>query len=500
MELERDVKIVTIAQLDKEELIEVLTKKSNEYKIRLNERLKKVTELFSSDDPEENEFVNGFRMKCRVKTSSHIANLTKELDRTIEITEPTRRSPYINIEKHYPISSFDLSIIASRFKHETLSANDWWIIYKTLIVAVDDVRDEHEKQTDLFCAPAFTIPLPKPLAQQAASLIQFYEMFKSSLFLIYERSASTSFLSKVTHVLPVIQLSFRPSNLRWFDERIREHSRLKRFLSQNLSCLVATGSKEISFRYDFTMFEQQILRRFNASELHLQTLIKQFALKFLRCSFDNAFLRTSLFWICEIHELKNYHHIFEVWISFMRDVCRKKYLSHYFLENVNVYEEHDGLVQIVESIDYRNIDDFIKKIRENLIFPYVYQFNDRMKLLTDFLQKNPVFALKMQTVYKVLIRSDFPQADFSLYEISSVICHLSFLEDDSSRQFNSFWQQQWKTLFVDIDRNDVVLRDLKIDFRPDQVARQMTSSVSKLIQMDFEQAVDLTQMNIYLLK
>ena len=500
MELERDVKIVTLAHLDDETSIEALPKKPTEYKIRFNDRLKSIAELLSREDDEPTDYVNGFRMKSRLAKSSHIGNLTKELDRTIDIAEPSRHSPYVDIQKHYPISSFDLSIIASRFKHESLSANDWWIIYKTLIVASDATRDDHEKQVDLFCAPAFTLPLPRQLARQATCLIQFYEMFKSSLFFIYERSASTSFLSKITHVLPVLQLSFRPAILRSFDERIREHPRLKRLLSQNNLCLIATGSREISFKYDFTLFEQQIIRRFNASESHLQTLVRQFATKFLQCSLDNAFLRTSIFWVCEIHELKNYHHIFEVWVSFMRDVCRKKYLAHYFLDDVNVYEEHDGLAEIIESIDYQNIDAFITKLRENLIFPYVYQYNDRMKLLTTFLQSLPVLTVKMRTVYKVVVQTQFPQADCSLYEMCSVICHLSFLEDNNPRQFNSFWQQQWKPLFVDLERDDVVLQELKVDFRPDQVARQMTGSVSKLIQMDLEQAIDLTQMNIYLLK
>lgn len=500
MELERDVKIVVLAHLDDETVIESVTKKPNEYKIRLNDRLKSIPELCSTDDTDQTTYINGYRMKCRLTKSSHIADFTKELDRTIEIVEPGRRSPYVDIQKHYPISSFDLSIIAARTKYQSLSPDDWWTIYKTLIVSIDTVRDAHEKQIDLFCAPAFTLPLPRQLARQADSLIQFYEMFKASLFTVYQRSASTSFLSNITHILPVIQLSFRPEILRSFDERIRKHPRLKRLLSENSLCLIATGSKETSFKYDFTLIEQQIMRRFNSSECYLQTLVKRFALKYLRCSLDNPFLRTSIFWICEIHELKNYHHIFEVWISFMRDVCRKKYLSHYFLDDVNVYEEYEGFSELVESIDYRNIDEFIRTMGESLIFPYVYQYNDRMKILTDFLQSYPVLALKMKTVYKVNVLSQFPNADCSLYEMASVICHLSFLEDNNPEHFNSFWNQQWKPFFVDADRDDIVLQDLKTDFRPDQVAQQMTASVYKLIQMDLEQAIEITQRSLYWLK
>ena len=500
MEIERDAKIVIIAHLDNEQLIESVKRKSKEYKIHLNDQLKSIPELYSADENDPTDYINGYRMKCRLTKSSHLSAFIKEHDRTIEITEPTRYHAYIDVQKHYPISSFDLSVVNARFNYQLLSVNDWWIIYKTLIVSTDIVRDSHEKQIDLFCAPAFSLPLPKQLARQAEALIKFYEMFKSTLFSIYRRSSSSSFLSNITHVLPAIQLSFRPAILRSFDERIRNHPRLKRLLQLDCLCLVACGSKETSFQYDFALIEQQILRRFNSSECRLQILVKQFALKYLRCSLDNSFLRTSLFWICEIHELKNYHHIFEVWIAFMRDVCRKKFLAHYFLDNINVYEEHDGFSEIVESITYQNIDFFMEKLRENLIFPYIYHYNDRMKILTDFLQSQTVLALKMKTVYHVNVKCHFPQADCSLYEMSSVICHLSFLEDNNPEHFNSFWCQQWKPLFIDYERDDIVLQELKTDFRPDQVAQQMTNSVSKLIQMDLEQVIELTQRNIYLLK
>jgi hypothetical protein len=216
-------------------------------------------------------------------------------------------------------------------------------------------------------------------------------------------------------------------------------------------------------------------------------------MKYLYCRFDNYFLRTSILWICEIHDLENYHHIFEVWISFMRDVCRKRFLSHYFIENVNVYEEHSGLQDIVNGIDYKNIDEFIEQLDENFIFSYVHEYDNRMKNLLKFYQSQPVLALKMKVVYNVIVKSQFLNADSSLDEMCSILCHLSFLEDDDKDHVKCFWYQQWKPLFIDFDRDDIVLRQPSVDFRPNQLAQQMTASVFKLIEIDLKQMIDLTK-------
>ena len=242
--------------------------------------------------------------------------------------------------------------------------------------------------------------------------------------------------------------------------------------------------------------EFQIVQQFNASERHLHTLVKQFATKHLRCALDNTFLLTSVLWICEVHELENYHHIFEVWISFMRDVCRTRHLSHYFLENVNIYEKHHGLEELLRTIDYRNIDAFIDQLDKNLIFPYVHHYNDRMNLLTDFIRSQPTLAVKMRTVFNVYVKSQFAKADGSLNEMCSVLCHLSFLEDDDQENATSFWHQQWKPIFIDVDRDDIVLRHTPTDVGPDVFAQQMTASVFKLIQSDFLQMIDSTRSHV----
>jgi hypothetical protein len=494
MELERDIRIVIVAHLDDEKCIDSTKKKSNEHKIRFNEQLKKVAELYSPDDDKDAEYINGFQMKCRFIKSNHILSFTKEKDRLIEITEPTQQYPHIDVHKHYPITSFDLTILSAHLTHKSMTLNDWWLSFKTLISTSH--HDPHEKQIELFCAPAFNLPLPKQMARQSACLIKFYEMFKTSLFSIYHQSSpSSSLLSTISHVLPAIQLSFRPQILHWFDERIRTHKRLKTLLNNNCVCLVACGSKQTSFQYDFSLIEFHIINQFNMSEWQLNALVKRFAMKYLRCPLDNYFLRTSVLWICEIHDLENYHNIFEVWISFMRDVCRKQFLSHYFLEDVNIYEEHAGLEERIKTIDYQNIDLFIEKLEENLIFPYVYQYNDRMKILIKFFESYPVLALKMKVVYNVIVKSQFLHADCSLHEMCSIICHLSFLEDDDKERVITFWDQQWKLLFLEFDRDDIVLKQPSIDYRPDQVAQQMTGSVFKLIQLDLNQMIDSISSN-----
>ena len=492
MELERDIRIVIIAQLDDEKCIESTKNKNDEYKIRFNKQLKTISELYSSDDDKDAEYINGFQMKSRFTKSNHILSFTKEKDRLIEITEPTQRHPHIDVHKHYPITSFDLTIVSAHLSHKSMTLNDWWLSFKALIST--SRNDPHEKQIELFCAPAFGLPLPKQMARQAGCLIKFYEMFKASLFSTY-RPSSSSLLSTISHVLPAIQLSFRPQILHSFDERIRTHKRLKTLLNNNCACLVACGSEQTSFQYDFSLIEFHIINQFNTSEWQLNTLVKRFAMKYLRCPLDNYFLRTSILWICEIHDLENYHHIFEVWISFMRDVCRKRFLSHYFLENVNIYEEHAGLEEIIKTINYQNIDLFIEKLGENLIFPYVYQYDDRMKILIQFFESNPILAFKMKVVYNVIVKSQFLHADASLHEMCSIICHLSFLEDDDKDRVTNFWDQQWKSLFLELDRDDIVLRQSSIDYRPDQIAQQMTASVFKLIQLDLNQMIDSLQVN-----
>ena len=492
MELERDVSIVIVAHLDDEQCIESVKKKPKEHKIRLTDRLRQASDLLSSEDQNDEEYIDGFQMKCRFIKSPHMLSFTKEQDRLIEITEATRRQSHIDVYKHYPINSFDLSIFLAHSTYRSMSLNDWWRIYKSLIERAT-TDDSHEKAVQLFCAPAFYLPLPYQMARQSACLIKFYEMFKTVLFSIYRRSSSSTLLSKVNHILPALQLSFRPAILCSFDERIQQHPRLKRLLKQNCLCLVASGSKATSFRYDFSLIEQQITSQFNPSERQLSAWVKRFALKHLHCSLDNSFLRTSVLWICEQHDLQEYHHIFEVWVSFMRDVCRKRFLSHYFLNEVNIYEEHPGLEEIIKTINYQNIDAFIEKLEEDLIFPYVYQYNHRMKILISYLEAQPVLAFKMKTIYNVIVKSQFSHVDSSLEEMSSILCHLSFLEDDDQEHFNSFWHQQWKPLFVDFDREDIVLLQPELDSRPNQLAQQMTASVLRLIQMDLIRMIEFAR-------
>ncbi|CAF0924814.1 unnamed protein product [Adineta ricciae] len=497
MELERDIRFVIVTQLKDENSIESSKTKPNEYKIRFIDQFKTVEEFNSPDDNCTPEYVDGLQMKRRFVKSKHMETFTKGQDRLIEITEPTRDQPYIDVYKHYPIDSFDLCIISSRITHKTMSINDWWSIFKTLLPkSIDKNTDDdgdNEKLIRLLCSPAFNIPLPKQLSQQAACLIKFYEMFKGSLFPIIRQSASSSsLLSTVSHVLPLIQLSIRPKIVEWFDERIRTHKRLKKFRENNCICLAASGSKATSFQYDFSLMEYHIISQFNASEWQLNTLVKRFAMKHLRCTLDNYFLRTSVLWICEIHELENYHHIFEVWVSFMRDVCRKKHLAHYFLENVDIYEEHRGLADTINRIDYTNIDLFVEKLQENLIFPYVHQYTDRMKCLLKYFQYQPVLSFKMKMIYNVYIKPQFPNANCSIEEMCSILCHLSFLEDDDRENITNFWDQQWKPLFIDFNREDIaVIQSNSLDYRPDQLAQQMTTSVFKLIQMDLQQMISV---------
>lgn len=487
MELERDIRFVILAHLDDEKWIEPVKNKSNEFKIRFHRQMKTIPEFFSENADKDPDYIDGYQMKCRFLKSSHMVPFTKEKDRLIEMTEPTPKEPFIIIHKHYPIDSFDLTILSVRLNKKSMSLNDWWRCYKSLISKSRD--DPYEKQMELLCAPAFNLPLPKQLVRQSACLIKFYEMFKASLFTIYRRSSS-SLLSTVSLILPMIQLTFRPKILHSFDERIRTHRRLKHLLTNNCVCLVACGSKKTSFQYDFSLLESQIIKQFNGSESHLYDLVKRVALKYLRCPLDNPFLRTTVLWICEIHELENYHHIFEVWVSFMRDVCRKKFLAHYFLDSINVYEEYRTFEEILPTIDYQNIDTFIDKLGEDLIFPYIYQYNDRLKKLLAFYQSQPVLALKMKVVYNVMVKSQFVNADCSLDEMCSILCHLSFLEDDDRDHVISFWDQPWKSLFLQFDRDDVVLKQSSIEFSPDQLAQQMTGSVFKLIQLDFNQTIE----------
>ena len=490
MELERDIHLIILAHLDDEQCIEPIRSKINEYKIRFNSSLTTIAEFSPENEAKTPDYIDGYQMKCRFLKSNHILPFIKEKDRLIEITEPIQHEPFITILKHYPIDSFDFTLLAARLTNKSLSLNDWWTIFQNSIP--NSSTDPYEKQIRLLCAPAFNLPLPKQLVRQSTCLIKFYEMFKATLFTTYRRSSSSfSFLSSRTLILPMIQLSFRPKILHSFDERIRTHRRLKDLLTLNYLCLIAVGSKKTSFQYDFSLFESHLIKQFNHSECQLYALVKRVALKYLRCSLDNPFLRTSVLWICEMHDLENYHHTFEVWISFMRDVCRKKFLSHYFLENVNIYEEHPVLEEILPTIDYRNIDAFMEKLGENLIFPYIYQYNDRLHSLLTFLRSQPVLALKMKVVYNVLVKSQFVHADGSLDEMCSILCHLSFLEDDDRDRVISFWDQQWKYLFLYFDRDDIVLRQASIDFRPDQFAQQMTASVFKLIQLDFNQLIHL---------
>ncbi|CAF2395624.1 unnamed protein product [Rotaria sp. Silwood2] len=493
MKTENDRQIVIVAHLDDEQCIEPINEKLNELKIHFNEHLKTIPELYSEDDDHDSEYIDGFRMKRRFIKSNHMLLFTNEQDRLIEITEPTRRQSYIDVHKHYRIDLFDLYILSIHLTHKSMSLNDWWTTFKTFIT-ISNI-DRNEKQIQLLCAPAFTLPLPKQIALQSASLIEFYEIFKSTIFSIY-RPSTSSLMSTITYITPAIQLSFRPKILQWFDERIQNHKRLKDLLNNNCLCLVACGSKKTSFQYDFSLIEFSIINQFNESECQLNIFVKKFAMKYLHCSLDNYFLRTTILWICEIHDLENYHDIFEVWISFMRDVCRKHFLAHYFLENVNIYEEHSGLKDIINTIDYKNINLFIEKLEENLIFPYFHQYNDRLKCLIKFVESQPVLAFKMKVLYNVIVKSKFLNANNSLHEMCSILCHLSFLEDTDQEKIISFWYQQWKPYFLDFDRDDIVLQQPSVDYPPDQLAQHMTTSIFKLVQIDLNQMINSLKSNI----
>ncbi|CAF3361225.1 unnamed protein product [Rotaria sp. Silwood1] len=493
MKAENDRRIVIVTHLDDEQCVESTNEKFNELKIRFNKHLKTIPELYSQDDDHDSEYIDGFRMKCRFIKSNHMLLFTNEQDRLIEITEATRRQSYIDVHKHYRIDLFDLYILSIRLIHKSMSLNDWWIAYKTFVTTSN--INSKEKQIQLLCAPAFNLPLPKQIALQSASLIEFYEMFKTTIFSIYRPSTSNLF-STISYITPAIQLSFRPKILQWFDKRIQNHQRLKDLLNNNCLCLVACGSKKTSFQYDFSLIEYHIMNQFNASEYQLNILVKKFAMKYLHCSLDNYFLRTTILWICEIHDLENYHNIFEVWISYMRDVCRKRYLAHYFIENINIYEKHSGLEDIINTIDYKNIDLVIEKLEENLIFPYFHQYNVRLKMLVKFIESQPVLAFKMKIIYNVIVKSKFLNANNSLHEICSILCHLSLLEDTDQDNIINFWYQQWKPLFIDFDRDDIVLQQSTIDYPPDQLAQHMTTSVFKLIQIDLNQMINSIESNM----
>ncbi|CAF0999838.1 unnamed protein product [Rotaria magnacalcarata] len=99
-------------------------------------------------------------------------------------------------------------------------------------------------------------------------------------------------------------------------------------------------------------------------------------------------------------------------------------------------------------------------------------------------------------IYNVIVKSRFPRADNSLHEISSLLCHLSFLEDDDKDHVISFWDQQWRKLFIDFDRDDIVLQQRLVDYRPSQLAQHMTESVLKLIQIDLIQMINLIKSNM----
>ncbi|CAF4620838.1 unnamed protein product, partial [Rotaria sp. Silwood2] len=259
MKTENDRQIVIVAHLDDEQCIEPINEKLNELKIHFNEHLKTIPELYSEDDDHDSEYIDGFRMKRRFIKSNHMLLFTNEQDRLIEITEPTRRQSYIDVHKHYRIDLFDLYILSIHLTHKSMSLNDCWTTFKTFIT-ISNI-DRNEKQIQLLCAPAFTLPLPKQIALQSASLIEFYEIFKSTIFSIY-RPSTSSLMSTITYITPAIQLSFRPKILQWFDERIQNHKRLKDLLNNNCLCLVACGSKKTSFQYDFSLIEFSIINQF----------------------------------------------------------------------------------------------------------------------------------------------------------------------------------------------------------------------------------------------
>ena len=133
MELERDIRIVIIAHLDDEKCIESIKNKIDEQKIRFNEHLKTIPELYSPEDDNDSEYIDGFQMKCRFIKSNHMLSFTKEQDRLIEITEPTQDKPHIDVHKHYPINSFDLTILSVRLTHKSIAVNNWFRLFKTLI-------------------------------------------------------------------------------------------------------------------------------------------------------------------------------------------------------------------------------------------------------------------------------------------------------------------------------------------------------------------------------
>jgi hypothetical protein len=101
----------------------------------------------------------------------------------------------------------------------------------------------------------------------------------------------------------------------------------------------------------------------------------------------------------------------------------------------------------------------------------------------------------MKIIYNVIVKSQFLNADCSLNEMCSIICHLSFLEDNNKDHFINFWDQQWKLLFINFNQDDIDLQQSLIDYRPDQLAQKMTISVFKLLQIDLNQMINLTKMN-----
>ncbi|CAF0962434.1 unnamed protein product [Didymodactylos carnosus] len=473
--LEYETEYLIITSIDDESCLE----QRNQYvRIYLDDKLKSLPETNSNDGV----YVDGFKMKSMVFKSKKMNEFDSNTGKIIEITEPTLNQDYLNVCIITSLENFDLTLLSSRVGiFSDLSTHYWWLLRKSI---------HCQPQMCSLLAPAFNLPLSKDIAKQALSVLKYYDIFKSILWSLnsYRSNKKNDYLSTTSRIYPVISLNFKPSILNWFFERVANHERLKSVLTdENLKVYLAgCGNKRNKFIYNFSMFEDSIIASFNLTERDLYSLVKRFSFKYFYNLKYDYFLKTSVLWVCEMYELEQYHDSFEVWISFLQDTFRHCHCPHYFVENINVFQDKDGMFDILSSINYLNIDQIVQSLAIENLYPYLHTYNEMIHELEQFLDKNPVLKVKMNMLYNIIVRPFFSYNDNQpVKEICSILCHLCILEmnEDNGDGQQGFWWTTWKQLFIDYDRDDIVLlpSSSKCDYNPGQFALYMTNSVLNIM-------------------
>ncbi|CAF1058268.1 unnamed protein product [Didymodactylos carnosus] len=291
-------------------------------------------------------------------------------------------------------------------------------------------------------APAFGIPYSFEMKQKISCILKYYHLSKSILFSLNTYKHLSVLANEQRHpfqehvlrdTVPAICLNFSyPPVLEWFLSRCQQHVRLNKLIdgSKCRVYLVAKWSQKtpdtdarFEFRYSFSLTEKFLTKQRRPKEKLVCSLARKFYYKILRDIHKTSteylksyIIKTSILWLCELNDLEEQTtmtitEMISLWIEYMVNCFKDRYLPHYFINGMNLLQDYDdSLIEMIQhALQTANIEYLIKSF-DYKTFESIGSVNYHRQLLhelKEFIESNPKVRDKMKQVFCASIAKRF---------------------------------------------------------------------------------------------